>query len=248
MLPGIGPGTAAKILGQVEDRRHLWKVLARQEVPKAAAGDWPRFGRLIRRMHQGKNPWPAEIRLIREWYEPLLHHNHDDAQFRVPDLAQLEQIASGYDCREHFLTELALDPPDRTRGPSSKDEDYTILSTIHSAKGSEWRVVRVLSVVDGCIPSDQADDVEEERRLLHVAMTRARNELDLIVPQRFFRYQQTKFEDRHVYGAVSRFTPSSIRDAFDCRPWRDRTDFPNKQARASRSSVNIPASIGERPY
>jgi DNA helicase-2/ATP-dependent DNA helicase PcrA len=140
LLPGIGPGTAAKILKKVEGRRHIWNVLAQQDVPKPAAEDWPRFVRLISRMHQGKKPWPAEVRLIREWYEPLLHHNHDDAQFRVPDLAQLEKIASEYNCREHFLTELALDPPDRTRGPSSdatKDQDHTILSTIHSAKGLE---------------------------------------------------------------------------------------------------------------
>jgi DNA helicase-2/ATP-dependent DNA helicase PcrA len=226
-------------------------VLGQQDVPKPAAEDWSGFARLISRLHQGKKPWPAELRLIREWYEPLLHHNYDDAQFRAPDLAQLEQIASGYDCREHFLTELALDPPDGMRAPSSgtaKDEDYTILSTTHSAKGLEWRIVRILNVVDGCIPSDQADDVEEERRLLHVAMTRAKNELDLIVPQRFFRYQQAKFDDRHTYGAVSRFIPTNIRDAFDCRNWRDRkTTLPDTRARASCSSVHIPASIGQRP-
>ncbi len=244
LLPGIGPGTAAKILDKVEGQRRVWKVLAQQDVPKPAVEDWSGFARLISRMHQGKKPWPAELEFIREWYEPLLHHNYDDAQLRAPDLAQLEQIASGYECREHFLTELALDPPEGTRAPSTdaaKDEDYTILSTIHSAKGLEWRNVRILAVVDGCIPSDQADDVEEERRLLHVAMTRAKNELDLIVPQRFFRYQQAKFDNRHFYGAVSRFIPASIRDAFDCRQWRERTDLPNKRARPSRSSVNIPA-------
>jgi DNA helicase II / ATP-dependent DNA helicase PcrA len=88
-----------------------------------------------------------------------------------------------------FLTELTLDPPDATSGKAgagTKDEDYTILSTIHSAKGQEWQIVRILNVVDGCIPSDMAtgstEEIEEERRLLYVAMTRAKNELDLIVP------------------------------------------------------------------
>ena len=250
LLPGIGPSTAAKILAKVEGRRHVWKVLAQQDVPKPAADDWAKFARMISRMHQGKNPWPAELRLIREWYEPLLHDKYDDAQARLADITQLEQIASGYDRREHFLTELALDPPDGTRAPSSdtsRDDDYTILSTIHSAKGLEWRVVRILNVIDGCIPSDQADDIEEERRILHVGMTRVRNELDLIVPQRFFRYQQAKFDDRHFYGAVSRFIPTSIRDAFDCRTWRERTStVPATRVRALRSSVSIPARVGRR--
>src|SRR5258708_7716757 len=109
----------------------------------------------------------------------------------VPGLAQLEQIAAGYECRERFLTELTLDPPDATSGRAqakSLDEDYTVLSTIHSAKGQEWRMVRLLNVVDGCIPSDMAtrtpEEIEEERRLL--SMTRAKDELDLVVPQRSF--------------------------------------------------------------
>ena len=136
-----------------------------------------------------------------------------------------QQIAAGYESRRQFLTDLALDPPDGARGQSNSssgtnDDDYAILSTMHSAKGQEWRIVRILNVTDGCIPLDQAEDIEEERRLLHVAMTRAKNELDLIVPERFFRYQQ-KVKDRYSYGAVSRFIPVGIRDAFDCHRWRD---------------------------
>jgi DNA helicase-2/ATP-dependent DNA helicase PcrA len=103
----------------------------------------------------------------------------------------------------------------------------------------------MLNVVDGCIPSDQADDVEEERRLLHVGMTRARNELDLIVPQRFFRYQQAKFDDRHTFGVASHFIPTSIRDAFDCRTWREQTALPNKRTKRSDWSANILASVGQ---
>ena len=101
------------------------------------------------------------------------------------------------------MSELTLDPPDATSdeaGPPLRDEDYLILSTIHSAKGQEWRSVFVLNCVDGCIPSDLAtgssEEIEEERRLLYVAMTRARDELTLIVPQRFYVHGQPKNGDR----------------------------------------------------
>jgi DNA helicase-2/ATP-dependent DNA helicase PcrA len=87
---------------------------------------------------------------------------------------------------------MALDPPDATSdeaGAPGKDDDYLILSTIHSAKGQEWKAVHILNVIDGCIPSDMGtgttEEVEEERRLLYVAMTRAKDELQLILPQRF---------------------------------------------------------------
>lgn len=104
---------------------------------------------------------------------------------------------------------------------------------MHSAKGREWQIVRILNVADGCIPSDQAEDVEEERRLLHVAMTRAKNKLDLIVPGRSFRYQCNKFGERHFYGTVSRFIPESLRGAFDCRNWRDPEDRRSQSVRKS---------------
>ena len=118
---------------------------------------------------------------------------------RQADLIQLEQIAAGYPSRERFLTELTLDPPDATSdqaGVPLLDEDYLILSTIHSAKGQEWKSVFVLNVVDGCIPSDLGTgttaEIEEERRLLYVAMTRAKDDLHLIVPQRFFTHARTR--------------------------------------------------------
>ena len=116
---------------------------------------------------------------------------------RAADLAQLEQIAASYRTREQFLTDLTLDPPSATSdeaGAPLLDEDYLILSTIHSAKGQEWKSVFVLNAVDGCIPSDlatgNADEIEEERRLLYVAMTRAKDQLDVIVPQRFYTHNR----------------------------------------------------------
>ena len=126
-------------------------------------------------LRAGRAAWPAELERARLWYEPHLERIHEDAAVRRADLVQLEQIASGYPSRERFLTELTLDPPDATSdqaGVPVLDEDYLILSTIHSAKGQEWKSVFVLNVVDGCIPSDRgtgtAAEIEEERRLLYV--------------------------------------------------------------------------------
>jgi ATP-dependent DNA helicase UvrD/PcrA len=249
LLPGIGPSTAAKILDQVEGEPHVTDALYAIKVPKATAQDWPAFAKLVEQMRQGKTTWPVELELVQEWYAPHLDRIYDDAPLRAADIAQLGQIAAGYGSRERFLTELTLDPPDATSGRAGavlKDEDYTVLSTIHSAKGQEWRIVRILNVVDGCIPSDRAtgtsEEIEEERRLLYVAMTRAKDELDLIVPQRFFTHQQAKLGDRHVYASRSRFIPDSILSSFAKRNWRDQPDGPIEVARKV-GSVDVAASL-----
>ena len=142
------------------------------------------------------------------------------------DLRQLAAIAAGYGSRERFLTELTLDPPSATSdeaGVPLLDEDYLILSTIHSAKGQEWRAVYLLSAVDGCIPSDMAtgttSQIEEERRLLYVAMTRAKDHLTVVVPQRFYTHQQSTGGDRHVYAARTRFIPDALTSSFEVTSW-----------------------------
>ena len=159
--------------------------------------------------------------MVRKWYEPHLERIYDAAGVRAADLEQLEQISSAYPTRERFLSELALNPPDASgdqAGPPLLDEDYLILSTIHSAKGQEWDVVYVLNVADGCIPSDMAtgsaDQIDEERRLLYVAMTRARDHLYLIHPLRFFLRHQHPHGDGHVYTPRTRFLPDEILDRF----------------------------------
>lgn len=94
-----------------------------------------------------------------------------------------------------------------------------MLSTIHSAKGQEWAAVFILNVVDGCIPSDMSsgspEEIDEERRLLYVAMTRAKRHLHLIHPIRFYRSQQPKRGDAHVFAPLARFIPDSILDRFE---------------------------------
>jgi DNA helicase II / ATP-dependent DNA helicase PcrA len=252
LLPGIGPTTAAKVLDKIEAASSLKKALSRIDVPKSAAENWPAFSNLVVQLTKTTSGgWPAEFQLVRAWYDPHLKRMYDDAEIRAADLAQLEQIAGGYPSREKFLTALTLDPPDSTSGragPPLRDEDFTILSTIHSAKGREWKVVRILNVVDGCIPSDLAtgtpEEIEEERRLLHVGMTRAKDELDLIVPQRFFTYNQAKSGDRHVYASLSRFIPRSIHDRFECRAWSDRAANAGKSVIKSTTRINVADNVG----
>ena len=193
--------------------------------------------------------WPAELDLVCRWYAPHLERIYDDAAMRQADLAQLAQIASTYASRERFLTELTLDPPDATSaeaGVPLLDEDYLILSTIHSAKGQEWRSVFVLNAVDGCIPSDLATgstaEIEEERRLLYVAMTRARDHLHLIVPQRFFAHQQRAGRRpphvRRAHALHSGRHPRSVRELrlADCC-CRDGGDEPQARGRRHRRAA-----------
>jgi DNA helicase-2/ATP-dependent DNA helicase PcrA len=166
-----------------------------------------------------------------------MESRYDDARVRMGDLEALERIAATFPSRERFLSELALDPPDATSdeaGPPLRDEDFLILSTIHSAKGQEWRSVFVLNCVDGCIPSDLAtgssEEIEEERRLLYVAMTRAKDELALVVPQRFYVHGQPRGGDRSVYAARTRFIPPPLLKHFDRQTWPEAEPAPQRAA------------------
>jgi DNA helicase-2/ATP-dependent DNA helicase PcrA len=130
---------------------------------------------------------------------------------RIRDLDQLELIATNYKSRSRFITDLTLDPPTTTQDLAGKpllDEDYLILSTIHSAKGCEWDVVHIIRAADGMIPSDMAtgsdEEIEEERRLLYVAMTRPRDELRIYFPLRYY-YRRKGQGDAHSYAQLSRF-------------------------------------------
>src|SRR5579863_2897104 len=230
LLPGIGPATAAKTLDRVAAVSDPVEGLNGMKVPPAAAEDWPIFVEAIRLVRSGAAGWPAELDLVRHWYEPHLDRIHEDASLRQADLHQLVQIAATYPSRQRFLTELTLDPPDATSdraGAPLLDEDYLILSTIHSAKGQEWKSVFILNAVDGCLPSDLATgssaEIEEERRLLYVAMTRAKDHLHLIHPQRFFAHQQRRLGDRHVYAPRSRFITAAMLHRFERVAWAPGT-------------------------
>ncbi|WP_206605890.1 ATP-dependent helicase [Rhodoblastus sphagnicola] len=222
LLPGVGPAAARKILDRIAPEAAPLHMLASLPAPSKTGEHWGALVEVLR----APSSWPSDLSRAKNWYEPHLERLHEDAVTRKIDLAQLEVIAQNYPSREKFLTELTLDPPDATSaeaGVPLRDEDYLILSTIHSAKGQEWKSVFVLNVVDGCIPSDLATgtsaEIEEERRLLYVAMTRAKDHLRLITPQRFFTHGQHSRGDRHVYAARSRFIPTEILPNFDTIGW-----------------------------
>ncbi len=217
LVPGIGPALAQQILEHLEARAFCIASLPEFSVPQPAKADFRRFCDLIVRLADPQAPWPGQAGLARDWYKSELERIYDAAWTRMGDLEQLERLSVQYPTRERFLTELTLDPPvvtgDRSRR-ASKDEDYVILSTIHSAKGQEWDYVYVLNVADGNFPSEFAAGkpqlIEEERRLLYVAMTPARNELHLCAPLKHAITQQPKYGDGHVYGAKSRFMTDKV--------------------------------------
>ena len=220
LLPGVGPGHARRLQDQLEAADGDLTVLPSLDVPPATKADWPAFAALMSALRQAAE-WQGQLGMIRRWYEPHLQRLYDAPQVRSADLEQLEQLAALHPTRESFLSDLTLDPPDGMgdeAGQPHLDEDYLILSTIHSAKGLEWDVVYVLNAVDGCIPSDMAtgtpQEIEEERRLLYVAMTRARDFLYLLQPHRFYTRGRPD-GDHHVHAPRTRFIPGMLSALFE---------------------------------
>ncbi len=226
LLPGIGPKTAERVLQRCESAGDGSPGLASHPVPDGAAPAWREFVALVDGIGSDAAPWPAVFEQVCGWYEAQMERMYEDAPTRVADIQQLARIAATYPGQQRFLTELTLAPPSASAGEAGApllDEDYLILSTIHSAKGREWAAVTVLNAVDGCIPSDlstgSAAQVEEERRLLYVAMTRARDHLDIVVPQRFHVTNQPGGGDRYVHAVRSRFIPEPVLHHFESISW-----------------------------
>ncbi len=215
LLRGVGPAGARRAVEALAS-----EGLASWSPPGDAADEWRGLRATLESLRAAED-WAGQLHRVRLWYAPVLERTHENAPLRESDLDQLELVAASFPSRERFLAELALDPPATLgdeAGPPHLDEDWLTVSTIHSAKGQEWRAVFVLNVVDGCIPSDMStgnrEEIEEERRLLYVAMTRAKEHLALVQPQRYFVRSQSRTGDRAIQAPQSRFLPPPVLELF----------------------------------
>ena len=221
LFAGVGPKRARQLADAVvapKDPFASWRHLP-SPPPK-----WDAFLSLLTDLASPRPPdLPSQLHRVRELWGALVEDRYDNLPARLRDLEQLEQIAARHPDRRTFLADLVLDPPASTQelaGPPLLDEDYLILSTIHSAKGLEWPAVFVIHAADGNIPSDMAtghpEEIEEERRLFYVATTRAKDHLDVTFPLRYYT-RPTGTSDRHTYAQLSRFLAPDVRVHFDER-------------------------------
>ena len=221
LIPGVGPATARRIMDDLSSSNEspVQRFCNGSFTVAAEARSYLiELQDALNDCRRDVDPGVQIERLI-PFARAIIERNYDDATVRVADLSQLRDIAAGYRDRSRFLAEVTLDPPHSTVdvGPPELDDDYLILSTIHSAKGGEWPVVYVIHAADGNIPSDMAlnepGGVDEERRLLYVALTRAKDHLAVTFPQRFY-HRRFGGDGRHSYAVPSRFLDVAA-DRFD---------------------------------
>ncbi|HJR64160.1 MAG TPA: ATP-dependent helicase [Gemmatimonadaceae bacterium] len=218
LLPGVGDVTARAAIDTIA--RDAWdpRALSAFPAPPRARAAHAALAALLDELTAPRGqpaPVAAEIARIRRLYDDILRERYDRPEPRMLDLDQLELIAGNFKGRSHFLSELALEPPSSSQdlaGPSTGENDMLILSTAHSAKGREWDAVFVIWAVDGWFPLARSlrddDDLEEERRLMYVAMTRARNHLTVAYPVSAYG---SRFGADYSIDQLSRFLTPSVR-------------------------------------
>jgi DNA helicase-2/ATP-dependent DNA helicase PcrA len=252
LLPGMGPASAARAFDHLATNDYTMSSLVDFTPPPATRQDWPGFCALLESLAASApddGGWQVGLTAARRWYQPYLERRYDNIDTREADLEQLEQISGGYPTRERFLTELTLDPPAAAGdqcGDPHLDEDYLVLSTVHSAKGQEWDSVFVLNMSDGSFPSEFAtgkpEAIEEERRLLYVAMTRAKQSLTLIAPLRYHVTQQRRDGDRHVYGARSRFMTDRLLATMESA-WHGRSRADDNRVSRTNKKLDVAGAL-----
>jgi len=218
LIPGIGPKSAEKIISAltIDKNKAVQSPIIRnkEEITK--------LFEILKDIDSSRQDPAKIIEIFLEYYQPLLKLKYDDFHKRINDLDSLARIASRYKSLEQFLTDMALEPPERSiveAGSKDKDDAPLTLSTIHSAKGLEWHTVFIIYVAEGHLPSylslEDEEGVEEERRLFYVASTRAKENLFLLKPH--IDRSPRSFMDGggSVFTQVSRFLDEgSVMDQF----------------------------------
>lgn len=223
LLPGLGPKKANTLMENLRDAEGNFNVWSSWTPPRAAQTVWFPFVDLLKRLAPDTVPLQEQLYESLQFYKPLLIEKYpNDSDSRYNDLEQLVDVAKRFRSRQEMLSDFVLDPPQSSEEFASvpdRDDDYLILSTIHSAKGLEWTSVFIIHASDGNIPSDMAtgrqDEIDEELRLFYVAMTRAKDYLYVTCPMRYFHLGPSWKND---YSRVlpTRFLPPTIlKTAFD---------------------------------
>jgi DNA helicase-2/ATP-dependent DNA helicase PcrA len=218
LLDGVGPVTARRALKPLTVSPGAGLVgwpASREQLPEGALAGGDGLVAAIEDARRASSAGAA-AETLRDALGPLVESRYDDGALRLQDLDRLVEAARTCSDLGHFTAELALDGPQSSAdlaGPPHLDEDYLVLSTVHSAKGLEWESVHVLALYDGNFPADMAcgsaEEIEEERRLLYVALTRARQRLQLYVPVRYY-HRPKGIDDAHGYGKPSRFLTAEV--------------------------------------
>ncbi|MDD4939237.1 MAG: ATP-dependent helicase [Candidatus Omnitrophica bacterium] len=208
LLRGIGAKTAERIIAQVSASQ-------KPDIDQKLMGKSADLSKLMEALNSAdiQKHSPAQIvHAFLKFYQPLLKEKYDDFNKRLNDLDSFERIASRYESLERFLTDMALEPPERSiveAGIKDKDDSRLTLSTIHSAKGLEWHTVFVIYVAEGHLPSylslEDKDEIEEERRLFYVALTRAKENLFLLKPHLDRSARGYLGSGGSIFTAISRF-------------------------------------------
>jgi DNA helicase II / ATP-dependent DNA helicase PcrA len=245
LLDGVGPATARRVLDVLvtADGEGLatWPD-ARDKLPADAR---PLADSVIQALRDARSETTAGVRaeLLGRSLSPLIKARYPDAAVRLQDVDQLIAAAREASALGHFVSDLVIDPPTSSSdltGPPHLDEDYLVLSTIHSAKGLEWDAVHVLALYDGnfpaCMAAGSTETIDEERRLLYVAMTRARRQLHLYVPVRYY-HRPHGIDDAHGYGKPSRFLTGEVQCC--CRITRTLDAVHSIEPPASRRRIAV---------
>jgi DNA helicase II / ATP-dependent DNA helicase PcrA len=250
LLPFTDTEQPRRVLEHLAQHQYTLKALQSFVPPQNIGVQWRKLSELLLSLSEGERQWSGQLHLAREWYRPHFERRYEHFHTRIADLDRLELLSGQYPSRERFLTEISLDAPNAVGDgvlPAAADEDALAISTVFAARGAEWDVVYVLNVAEGGFPSEsitgRPDQLEDERRLLYVAMTRARNDLVLVTPKRLTRTVNSRAGDTTPLGGMSRFVTEKVQKCCVVRGFEGSSLDSAVLGEAGVASIDIAARV-----